>query len=145
MSTTRYALKYDDCIVAVAGFALVNENKYRLDRFCQVLNTTVCGGLHKLLAQSVADHKPFEVTALLDNQYSSEDDYAECGFIKTKVVKPNYRYVDCAKRKGSRFKIFSKSHFSGIKEVDVFKSGYRKIWDAGKTKMELRMSEWTII
>ena len=71
---------------------------YELTRFCNKLNTMVLGGASKLLNYFIKTYNPKEIRSYADRRWSNGDLYKTLGFVKIRINKPNYWYINGLKR-----------------------------------------------
>ncbi len=94
----------DELLVGVATFSHVrifekNDNPYRsfeMIRFANRLNTTVVGGLNKLLAAFVKDLNPDDIMTYADLDWSNGNSYRRIGFEEISKLRPLAIYIDSA-------------------------------------------------
>lgn len=144
-SKIRIGLRSSGELVAIAcfGSSRFEKNTVELLRFACKLNTTIVGGLSKLLKAS----KLKEVVSYCDRRYSTGKGYLACNFQLVGISEPGYFYTD-RDRRFSRFK-FQKHKLARIvgaefdhslTEVEnVLRAGYRIIPDAGQLKFKWRL------
>lgn len=120
-TSLNYGLYYNNELVAVATFAkprFSNEAELELVRFCSKINTTVVGGLSKLL-------KPVKNSSILTyacRDYSQGNAYEKVGFKFIRNTEPSMEYFNKLNRV-SRYKAQSMS------EEDL--KGYYKYFNSG--------------
>ncbi len=94
----------DDLLVAVATFARPRvferegtpHRSYELVRFANLLDTTVVGGLDKLLSHFVKEHQPDDLMTYADLEWSSGRSYLKLGFKPQEDVPPQEFLVKSA-------------------------------------------------
>lgn len=110
-----------------------------LSRVCTALNTIVVGGFSKLMSEI-----PRPILTWSDNRYSSGSIYRDLGFTLEEELSPDYQYV--AKVGPKLFRVSKQSlkkteeeKWSGLTEKELReKSGYFRIWDAGKRRWSIK-------
>ena len=135
----RYGLYHQQEVVAVAAFSRscpIHERdkiyrSHELIRYCSLLNTTVVGGLSKLINHFEKDKKPEHLMTYVDREWSDGRNYQNLGF--KIVATTNERMFWYSADKNER--ILDKSLFS--KQFDN-KSGskeWRQISTLGNIKL----------
>lgn len=124
-SKVKVGLFYDDILVAVSGFT-----GNRMDRYCQLINTSVRGGLSRVIKYYGIKYNVSVIETLSDNAYSDGRAYLDRGFISVKNIRPDYKYFD------GKNVIKKESKLS--ESENMAKNNYRKIYDAGKIKWEFK-------
>lgn len=97
----------DELLVAVATFARPRvferagepHRSYELVRFANLLNTTVVGGLDKLLSHFVKEHQPNDLMTYADLEWSNGRSYQKLGFSPQGDTPPQAFWVDPATMK----------------------------------------------
>lgn len=108
----------------------------------------VAGGFSKLLKYAVKDSQPNEVITFADNSLHSGGIYADSGFVNAGVIAEDYMYVKNKKRYhkfGFRLDRIKANpdmvYYDGLTENELTAlNGYSRIWDSGKTKWVLTVS-----
>lgn len=134
------ALVHDGNIVGVMSFKKRNENTLELVRYST--NIHVVGGASKLL--NVV--KNYTIVTFSDNCISNGNMYNVLGFIITKHLLPDYKYLIGGKLKHKfnyrklRYKNDSKLKYqSNLTETQLAKlNNILKVYDSGKIKWELK-------
>jgi hypothetical protein len=118
------------------------EGYYELLRFCNKLNTTVIGGANKLFKYFINNYNFKEIISYADRSWTMNNGnnlYDKLGFIKDKITKLNYYYINNNIRE-NRFKyrkdILVKEGFDKNKsehEIMLERKFYR-IYDSGQIK-----------
>ncbi|TDQ11975.1 hypothetical protein [Pedobacter metabolipauper] len=98
----KFALKYNDQIVAVAGFSNLRRMKntdpgYRsaeLIRFASLTGYTVTGGFTKLLKHFIGLYQPNDIMSYADRDWSLGQAYKESGFECSEITQPSVIYLD---------------------------------------------------
>lgn len=96
----RYGLFYkgseSEELVAVAAFSRycpiqdegITYKSHELIRYCSLLNTTVVGGLSKLISYFEQDKKPEHIMTYVDREWSDGNSYIKLGFRVTDKTAP---------------------------------------------------------
>ena len=133
-------LKYNDQIMSMMSFNKIN-NGWEINRFANIINTTVIGGASKLIEYFKKQVNPSNIITYADARFGIGNVYVHSGFKLCGITKPNYKYV-----KGRE--IFTRQQFQKCKLINklanfnpslsesqnMFNNGYRRIWDAGHYK-----------
>ncbi len=120
-TSTNYGLFYKDELVAVATYAkprFSDEADLELIRFCSKLNTTIVGGLSKLL-------KPVSGKSILtyaSRDYSNGKAYKKTGFKYIRTTEPSFEYYNKYERV-SRYKAQSLDKNELLKYYKYYNSG----------------------
>ena len=136
---THMGLYYNDELVSLLTYGKSRFNKnydYEILRFCNKINTSVTGGLSKLLKHANLN----SIITYADLRYGIGNSYLKCGFKLKSKSNPSYYYVNkyCTK-KISRFQF--QKHLLEDK-LNIFDpnltewqnmqlNGYDRIWDCG--------------
>lgn len=98
----KYGLSYKGEIVAIATFGKILDKTNQqpitksgeLLRFCCVLNTTVVGGLGKLIKHFINNFKVDDIMTYIDNDFSDGSGFEKIGFKLVNKITPNLFYID---------------------------------------------------
>jgi len=98
----KYALQYDDDIVAVATFSNTrlmtqHQQEYRsaeLIRFASKAGLTVTGGLTKLIRYYCSKHEVHDIMTYADRDWSDGKGYLATGFVLTQAIEPTSLWID---------------------------------------------------
>ncbi len=98
----KYGLFSGGELVAVATFSKGRQVKrdgiafrsYELIRYCSKLNTTVVGGVDKLLKHFIKEKHPDDIMTYADRDWSNGSVYEKLGFMKKETVPPQTFWVD---------------------------------------------------
>ncbi len=128
----------DELLVAVATFARPRiferegepHRSYELVRFANRLNTTVVGGLDKLLSHFVREHQPDDLMTYADLEWSSGRSYRKLGFAPQGDTPPQEFWVDPAAME----RYYPHRLPNGITSDNAPKLGFVKIANAGSRK-----------
>ena len=136
-------------LVSVMTFSKPRFNKryeYELIRFCSLKNTSVIGGANKLLKYFINKYNPKSIISYANRRFSNGSIYETLGFKKIGASAPNYFYFNMldykleSRNKYQKHKLKSLlSDFdSNLSEAEnMFKNGYRRIYDCGNLVYEL--------
>ena len=141
-SSYNLALVYNNQIVAVATFGpsrfISSPNTYELIRFCSKYNTTVVGGLGKLINQFQKNFPNSTLISYCDRSRSDGNSYLQSGWKLHHISSPGYQYTKSGKvfnrQHFQRHKLKNMSHYSPEKtEWQIMQDeGYSRIWDCGQ-------------
>ena len=139
-STAAWGLYYQGTLVQCLS---VGHNRYRqgeleILRFASTLNTTVVGGLGKLIKQVRKISPNKVITTYCDRDISTGNGYVNAGFTIIGYSKPGYFWTDGSKIV-SRYRAQKQSLAKWMSEYDptlsesenMFKAGYRRFWNCG--------------
>ena len=98
----KYGLFEGDRLVAIATFSKGRPmdreggvfRSYELIRYCSLLDTTVVGGLDKLLKHFMKERQPDDIMTYADRDWSDGSVYKKLGFEQMDVVGPQTFWVD---------------------------------------------------
>jgi len=147
-----YGLVYNDQIVCAMSFTQTkNQNQWEIMRFASLLGHHIPGGASKLLSKFISDHQPISIMTFCDRRYSNGTGYTRLGFKMLYVTKPNYVYLKCnyptivRKSRQScqkhKLKQFLPNFDENLTETEnMFNNGYRRLWDAGHYKFEMKIN-----
>lgn len=128
----------DEILVAVATFARPRvferaderHRSYELVRFANMLNTTVVGGLDKLLSHFVKEYKPDDLMTYADLEWSNGHSYQTLGFTPQGDTPPQDFWVDPATLE----RYYPHRLPDGITTENAREHGFVKIKNAGSRK-----------
>lgn len=140
-ASIKLGLTYNDELVCVMG---VGKNRFadgelEIIRFCNKINTTVVGGLSKLLSKVDYDI----ISSYCDLRLFNGEGYSSIGFEEIRRSSPSYFYIKGNSYLGSRYK-YQKSKLhnhindfnSRLSEWENMKrNGYDRVWDCGNVYM----------
>ena len=149
-SKIRLGLYLDDKLVSLMTFGNSRFNKkyeYELIRFCNLCNYNVIGGASKLLKYFIKNYKPKSIISYGNLRFCSLNNnvYEKLGFSLVGKSNPNYFYFDNTFILQSRNKYQKHKLSKLLSEFDenlseaenMFKNGYRRIYDCGNLIYEL--------
>ena len=143
----HFGLAYGDELVSLITVGKPRFNKkYDIEiyRFCSVLDTTVVGGLSRLIKYVQKKLNPKSILTYVDLRYGIGKGYSKVGFNYVGISKPGYFYVKDNQRYHRQQ--FQKHKLSTIletfdpnltEEENMFENGYYRIWDCGNAIFEL--------
>ena len=147
-SKINLGLFFQNKLVSVMTFSKPRFNKryqYELIRFCSLKNTSVIGGANKLLKYFINKYNPKSIISYANRRFSNGSIYETLRFKKIGVSAPNYFYFKDSSVLESRNK-YQKHKLSKLlpdfnenlsEAENMFKNGYRRIYDCGNLVYEL--------
>jgi len=128
----------DEWLVAVATFAHPrlfvrngrSHRSFELVRFANVLNSTVVGGLDKLISHLIKEHQPDDLMTYADLEWSDGHSYLKLGFESISDIPPQLFWVNpktmerCSPHRLP----------TGLTEPTALEQGFVKIHNAGSRK-----------
>lgn len=150
-----YGLFSDTDLVAVATFSSsrsalhdLESGYFELVRYCSLLNSSIRGGLSKLISEFVADKNPLAIKTFCDLRLFSGKGYEAVGFKLQHISKPGYYYVNGLKRLSrlgfrkhllaSKLKVFDPK----LSERENMRlNGYNRIYDCGNAVYLCRLTQ----
>ena len=136
-ASLTFALMLDNEIVMAMSFSRHREYEWELIRVASKLNTTVVGGMSKLLSAFRKYTNANSVMSYVDCDISIGKSYYTCGFELIKTTEPSYWYVGNeiiprqSLNKQSRLKV----GFSGSEDEYAKHLGLKRIDNSGNLKM----------
>jgi rubrerythrin len=114
-------------------------------RFCNKLNTSVIGGLSKLLNAFINMLNPKSILTYTDGRYGIGTGYYKCGFKFIGTTDPAYYYMKYYNNRNPRFQFQKHLLKDKLKDFDnnltewenMQLNGYDRIWDCGNFVYEL--------
>jgi hypothetical protein len=135
-SKIKLGLYFENNLVAMMTFdkfegrKKMKDNDWNLNRFCNIINSTVVGGASKLLSYFIKKYNPQRIISYSDKDWSQGNLYRILNFKKIHETNEDYKYIIDSKRvHKSNFK----KSITGISESNL---ELPKIWDCGKIKWE---------
>lgn len=80
--------------LSISKSRFTKKYEYEILRFSHILNTTVIGGLSKLITFFIKKYNPNSIVTYADLRYGDGNGYMKCGFKYSHTTKPNYWYYD---------------------------------------------------
>lgn len=128
----------DEFLVAVAAFARPRHfvrgelpyHSYELVRFANLLNTTVVGGLDKLLSHFIKQHQPDDLMTYADLDWSDGQSYRKLGFEAISDTPPQLFRVDPV----SMERYLPHRLPDGMTEQSAVERGFVAVYNAGSRK-----------
>lgn len=153
-SKIKYGAYFNDKLIAVMCFdtninSKLNNNIWELSRFAIDINYRVPGIAGKMIKKFINDFKPNKIISFADRRWTLDKDnnlYINLGFKLTKILKPDYRYVDSNFkkrihktnfRKQKIIKLFNNVDIKKTEREIMQENNYDRIWDCGLFKYEL--------
>jgi very-short-patch-repair endonuclease len=145
-------LYYDNQLISAMSFGkprFSKKHEWEILRYATVGGMQVVGGASKLFKTFIADKKPKNVISYCDLRYGSGNVYTTLGFSKKRISAPSYWYF-----KPNEGILHNRLKFQKHKLADLldnynpdqteadnmFKNGYRRIWDCGTAVYEYTIS-----
>lgn len=132
------ALEYNNEIVMVMSFSKHNEYEWELARMASKLNTTVVGGMSKLLSAFRKHTNAKQLMSYVDRDISIGKSYRACGFVELSRTRPSYWYVglgEIVSRRALNNQSRTNAGFNGSEEEYAMKLGLLRIDNSGNIKM----------
>ena len=141
----KLGLFYEDELVACIG---IGQSRFKKDeteliRFCTKLNTSIVGGLSKLISHSGIA----ELISYVDLRYFDGSGYRKAGFVLENNTEPGYVYVkgrqilsryQCQKYK--LLKILGATFDPALSESEnMLNNGWYKVYDCGMLKFKYKL------
>ena len=129
----------DELLVAVATFARprhfaraegVPYHSYELVRFANLLNTTVVGGLDKLLSHFIKEHQPDDLMTYADLDWSDGQSYRKLGFEAISDTLPQLFWVELITMK----RYLPHRLPDGLTGENAAERGFLTVYNAGSRK-----------
>ena len=136
-ASITFALMLDDEIVMAMSFSRHREYEWELTRMASKLNTTVVGGMSRLLAAFRKHTNAKSVMSYVDRDISNGKSYYACGFELLKTTEPSYWYVgeEIIQRQSLNKQARLKAGFSGSEDEYAKYLGLKRIDNSGNLKM----------
>ena len=142
-------LYYNDEFVSMMtiGKSRFNINyEIEIYRFCNKLNTSVIGGLSRLLNAFINILKPKSIITYADARYGIGSGYYKCGFKFVGTTEPGYYYMKHYNQRKSRNQFQKHLLQNKLESFDekltewenMQLNGYDRIWDCGNFIYELK-------
>ena len=147
-SKIKLGLFYNNKLVSVMTFGKnrfkKNSDEWELYRSATKLNTTVVGGIGKILNYFTKNYSTNLIT-FLDKRFSTLNNYYSKHNWKLNDINPNYSYTDGHQCVGSRIKFQKHKLKSILKNFDsnltewqnMQLNGYDRVWDCGNLKYKM--------
>lgn len=136
-ASITFALMFDDEIVMAMSFSRHREYVWELTRMASKLNTTVVGGMSRLLAAFRKHTNARSVMSYVDRDISNGKSYYACGFELLKTTEPSYWYVgeEIIPRQSLNKQSRLKAGFAGSEDEYAKHLGLKRIDNSGNLKM----------
>lgn len=153
-STIKLGAYYNDILVGIMTFKILENKDYDLTRFATNYNYNISGLGSKLLSHFIKNYNPNSIISFADRRWTLDKDnnlYTKLGFKLVNILRPNYRYYhknnheeEREHKFGFRKKILVKKYPNMVDltmtETEMIKElGYDRIWDCGLFKYELSL------
>lgn len=143
----RYALNYEDKIVAAMGFTKHHEYQWELGRFATLQGINVVGGASKLLKFFIKNHDPRSIMSYANRDHSNGKMYNKLGFKLIGETAPNFFWVKnqvvYSRQQFQKHKLLKKleNYNANLTSIqNMFNHGYRRIWNTGNLKYLLKFN-----
>jgi len=104
-SKIKIGLFYENELVSLMIFGNKSENKYKLLRFCNKVNTNVTGGARKMFNYFIENYNSTEIITHADRTISQGELYKTLGFAFIKKTEPDYNYIiNCVRHNRFNFR-----------------------------------------
>lgn len=133
VSSVKIGLYYNDDLVSLMTFIKKNNNNYELNRFCNVLNTSVVGGASKLFNFFTNNYKYNKIISFSNNSYSNGNIYEKLKFNKISELKEDYSYIVNGIRV-HKFNFRKKENQIETEREFMLNNNNLRIYDSGKIK-----------
>jgi hypothetical protein len=135
----RYGLYYQQKLVAVAAFGRscpiqfdgITYKSHELVRYCSLLNTTVVGGLSKLISHFELDKKPEHLMTYVDKEWSDGRAYKKLGFACVAETLPQKIWLS----PDSKERLSGQSLTKTKSEAKLIEEGWRSFNNLGNLKL----------
>jgi len=139
-SAKHFALKNEEGVIVSCMSYKKNEDGIEISRFCSKLDSSVAGGLSKLLAHITKLTKPKKIIYFTDLRYTDGKSVQKLGFTLEKVSL-GWRWTDGFKSY-NRFSCRANMDIRRLSEKEYASElGWYKIFDAGQAKFVLNLAE----
>jgi len=150
-------LFFDDVLVS-AAIIEKSGSLFELLRYCDLCNFLVTDGLNRLLTFAAETHNINQLITYVDRRWVSNIDtnnvnstspvnpYMCAGFVATKILEPEYKYVkgDVILDQATELSDCLLKFDENLNECDNMQSnGFYRLWDCGKIKYEWEYNENT--
>lgn len=132
IAAPTYGLYYDDQLVVAIS---IKTKKQGIDiaRLCSKLNTSITGGLSKLLSHAIKIYNPQFIQSYVDFRYATGHSYVKLNF-KLENVSLGFCWTDF-QQAFNRLRCRANMDYRGLSEKQYAKElGWAKIYDAGQAK-----------
>jgi len=141
-------LYHQDQLVSLITMGKSRFNKsfdYEILRFCNKKNTSVIGGLSKLLSYFKKEYNPESIITYADARYGEGTGYLNSDFVYKELTSPNYYYIKNQGRESRikyqkhKLKDLLESFDSNLTEWQNMQlNGFDRIWDCGNYVYNLK-------
>ena len=136
-ASITFALMFNEETVMAMSFSRHREYEWELTRMSSKLNTTVVGGMSRLLAAFRKHTNARSVMSYVDRDISNGKSYYACGFELLKTTEPSYWYVgeEIMPRQSLNKQSRLKAGFDGSEDEYAKHLGLKRIDNSGNLKM----------
>jgi len=144
---THIGIYFENQLISMISMGKSRFNKsfdYEILRFCNKLNTSVTGGLSKLIKYFRKEYNPESIITYADARIGEGKGYEKCGFKYKELTSPGYFYLKNNGRE-SRMK-YQKHKLKNLLETfdptftewqNMQLNGFDRIWNCGNYVYEL--------
>lgn len=147
-AATIFGLHADGRVVAALSMSKHQDGGYEVIRFANALNMTVVGGFSRLLKYAISELATSRIFTYVDRRYGNGSSYLKAGFMQLGITPPGYRYtkngITYSRTKFQKCMLAQRldKFDNNLTEAEnMFANGYRRIWDAGHYRLELKLGE----
>lgn len=137
-SSVRLGLYFENNLVSVMTFCkprFTNKYQWELSRFCNSLNTTICGGASKLFKYFIQHYNPKSIISYSNFSKTKGNIYPKLGFTYNDLSSPNYiwftRQEVLSRYQCQKHKLKEYSAFGNTENEIMHNRGYLKLFDCG--------------
>jgi hypothetical protein len=135
----RYGLYYQQNLVAVVAFSRscpiqsggITYRSHELVRYCSLLNSTVVGGLSKLISHFEHDKKPEHLMTYVDKEWSDGGAYKKLGFKSVMTTPPQKFWLAPNRKERTPDKIITENKSVG----ELENRGWTPLYNLGSFKL----------
>lgn len=130
-------------MILTAGKSRFSRHEFEILRVCSIKNNLIVGGFSKLLKE-LKSKVNRNIISYVDLRYSNGLGYEKVGFKLIKQTPPGFFYTDKVIRKNrlefQKHKLSKLNYYNPLLSdfENITNNGYRKIWDCGTLKYELK-------
>lgn len=144
-----YGLLFENKVVMMMSFSKYRFKKtdsWEIIRIASLHNTTVVGGVSKLLSYFIRQHRPTSILSYADRRISSGNVYNQLGFKYIKTTPFGYVYYTSrtgvvSRQSMMKHKLVEAGYDNSKTESEIVRDiGYHKLCDAGHMLFELTIN-----
>jgi len=144
-ASIRVGAFYNNTLVSVMTFGKpqrLQNTEYELKRFCSD-GYSYPGAASRLFSFFIKKYNPLSIVTYSDSRWFIGGLYSQLGFLKDRIIPPDYRYVKRGQYIRSHKSKFRKDNIAKKFNIDVSKStekelmeslNYYRVYDCGKTR-----------